>query len=138
MHMIDNLGGRLGSFDRLEKELAPGRRWSPFDRAIGAGAFFAERGGEPAQDGQARPRPRAKPPESPQIAGRPIRPCRIRLAAGFYLSGCMGPRQDIWRSEAAVPRRQTPPTMLAVPPARLRWRAASAIHGPTPSTHHLP
>jgi 3'-5' exoribonuclease len=41
--MIDNLGGRLGSFDRLEKELAPGRRWSGFDRAIGAGAFFAER-----------------------------------------------------------------------------------------------
>jgi 3'-5' exoribonuclease len=43
VHMIDNLGGRLGSFDRLEKELAPGRRWSQFDRAIGAGAFFAER-----------------------------------------------------------------------------------------------
>jgi 3'-5' exoribonuclease len=51
VHMIDNLGGRLGSFDRLEKELAPGRRWSSFDRAIGAGAFFAERGGEaPGQD----------------------------------------------------------------------------------------
>jgi len=46
VHMIDNLGGRLGSFDRLEKELAPGRRWSGFDRAIGAGAFFAERGGD--------------------------------------------------------------------------------------------
>jgi 3'-5' exoribonuclease len=43
VHMIDNLGGRLGSFDRLEKELAPGRRWSQFDRAIGSGAFFAER-----------------------------------------------------------------------------------------------
>jgi 3'-5' exoribonuclease len=43
VHMIDNLGGRLGSFDRLEKELAPGSSWSPFDRAIGAGAFFAER-----------------------------------------------------------------------------------------------
>ena len=43
VHMIDNLGGRLGSFDRLEKELSPGRRWSQFDRAIGAGAFFAER-----------------------------------------------------------------------------------------------
>jgi len=41
VHMIDNLGGRLGSFDRLEKELAPGSRWSPFDRAIGAGAFFS-------------------------------------------------------------------------------------------------
>ncbi len=41
VHMIDNLGGRLGSFDRLEKELAPGQRWSAFDRAIGSGALFA-------------------------------------------------------------------------------------------------
>jgi 3'-5' exoribonuclease len=49
VHMIDNLGGRLGSFDRLEKELAPGRRWSGFDRAIGAGAFFSAREGEQAQ-----------------------------------------------------------------------------------------
>jgi 3'-5' exoribonuclease len=47
VHMIDNLGGRLGSFDRLEKELAPGRRWSGFDRALGAGAYFAERPGAP-------------------------------------------------------------------------------------------
>jgi 3'-5' exoribonuclease len=52
VHMIDNLGGRLGSFDRIEKELAPGRRWSGFDRAIGAGAFFAERG---CEDGSAAP-----------------------------------------------------------------------------------
>src|SRR6202051_1792149 len=37
--MIDNLGGRLGSFDRLEKELAPGRSWSQFDRAINGSAF---------------------------------------------------------------------------------------------------
>jgi 3'-5' exoribonuclease len=43
VHMIDNLGGRLGSFDRLEKELAPGRRWSELDRAIGAAAFFPAR-----------------------------------------------------------------------------------------------
>ena len=43
VHMIDNLGGRLGSFDRIEKELAPGARWSSFDRGIGAGAWFAER-----------------------------------------------------------------------------------------------
>ncbi len=40
VHMIDNLGGRLGSFDRLEKELAPGAVWSTFDRALGGGAFF--------------------------------------------------------------------------------------------------
>jgi 3'-5' exoribonuclease len=49
VHMVDNLGGRLGSFDRLEKELAPGKRWSSFDRAIGGGAFFPERGVEPAE-----------------------------------------------------------------------------------------
>jgi 3'-5' exoribonuclease len=40
VHMMDNLGGRLGSFDRLEKELAPGAAWSSFDRALGSGAFF--------------------------------------------------------------------------------------------------
>lgn len=44
VHMVDNLGGRLGSFDRLERGLPPGRRWSGFDRAIGTGAFFPERG----------------------------------------------------------------------------------------------
>ncbi len=50
VHMIDNLGGRLGSFDRLEKELAKGERWSSFDRAIGSPAHFAAPallGGEP-------------------------------------------------------------------------------------------
>jgi 3'-5' exoribonuclease len=41
VHMIDNLGGRLGSFDRLEKELREGEHWSGFDRALGGGAYFA-------------------------------------------------------------------------------------------------
>ena len=41
VHMIDNLGGRLGSFDRLEKELPEGCTWSGFDRALGGGAWFA-------------------------------------------------------------------------------------------------
>ena len=50
VHMIDNLGGRLGSFDRLEKELPPGAVWSSFDRAIGGGAYF----GAQAQDGAER------------------------------------------------------------------------------------
>jgi 3'-5' exoribonuclease len=40
VHMIDNLGGKLGSFDRLEKELAPGASWTAFDRSIGASAYF--------------------------------------------------------------------------------------------------
>jgi predicted DNA-binding transcriptional regulator YafY len=43
VHFCDNLGGRLGSFDRLEKELPDGSRWSAYDRALGGGAFFAER-----------------------------------------------------------------------------------------------
>jgi 3'-5' exoribonuclease len=43
VHMIDNLGGRLGSFDRLEKQLPDGSRWSRYDRALGGGAFFADR-----------------------------------------------------------------------------------------------
>src|SRR3989440_7884328 len=46
VHMIDNLGGRLGSFDRLEKELPAGEQWSSFDKALGGGAYFAERAGE--------------------------------------------------------------------------------------------
>ena len=43
VHMIDNLGGRLGSFDRLEKALPDGSRWSGYDRALGGGAYFAAR-----------------------------------------------------------------------------------------------
>jgi 3'-5' exoribonuclease len=43
VHMIDNLGGRLGSFDRLEKELPDGSAWSPFDRALSGSAWFSER-----------------------------------------------------------------------------------------------
>jgi 3'-5' exoribonuclease len=43
VHMIDNLGGRLGSFDRLEKKLPPGTHWSGYDRALETSAYFAER-----------------------------------------------------------------------------------------------
>ena len=44
MHMIDNLGGTLGSFDRIEKGLADGERWSGFDRALsGLGVLRATR-----------------------------------------------------------------------------------------------
>jgi 3'-5' exoribonuclease len=45
VHMIDNLGGRLGSFDRLEKELPAGEQWSAYDKALGGGAYFALRAG---------------------------------------------------------------------------------------------
>ena len=43
VHFLDNLGGRLGSFDRLEKELPVGASWSAYDRALGGGAFFGAR-----------------------------------------------------------------------------------------------
>jgi 3'-5' exoribonuclease len=43
VHMIDNLGGRLGSFDRIEKSLADGERWSGYDRAIAGSAYFGAR-----------------------------------------------------------------------------------------------
>jgi len=55
VHMIDNLGGRLGSFDRVERELAPGQRWSSFDRALRAYAYFA-RGRESAFEPQSERR----------------------------------------------------------------------------------
>jgi 3'-5' exoribonuclease len=43
VHMIDNLGGTLGSFDRIEKALADGESWSSFDRGISGSAYFAKR-----------------------------------------------------------------------------------------------
>lgn len=43
VHMIDNLGGRLGSFDRIERQLPAGESWSGFDRALSGSAFFARR-----------------------------------------------------------------------------------------------
>jgi 3'-5' exoribonuclease len=41
VHALDNLGGKLGSFDRLEKELPDGETWSVFDRALAGSAYFA-------------------------------------------------------------------------------------------------
>jgi 3'-5' exoribonuclease len=52
VHMIDNLGGRLGSFDRIEKSLGDGERWSGFDRALSGSAYFGARAD--AAPGEAR------------------------------------------------------------------------------------
>ena len=40
VHMMDNLGGTLGSFDRIERELPEGQSWSRFDRGIDSAAYF--------------------------------------------------------------------------------------------------
>ncbi len=50
VHTIDKLGGTLGSFDRLQRSLADGERWSGFDRGISGSAFFAP----PAAEGGGR------------------------------------------------------------------------------------
>ena len=44
VHAIDNLGGKLGSFDRLEKGLQEGESWSRFDRALSGSAWFGRAG----------------------------------------------------------------------------------------------
>ena len=51
VHMIDNLGGTLGSFDRIEKTLADGASWSDFDRGLSTSAYFGRR--EPADGREA-------------------------------------------------------------------------------------
>ena len=43
VHFIDNLGGNLGSFDRIERTLVDGAGWSDFDRGISTSAYFAPR-----------------------------------------------------------------------------------------------
>jgi 3'-5' exoribonuclease len=43
VHAIDNLGGKLGSFDRIERELPDGEVWSRFDRGIDSAAYFRSR-----------------------------------------------------------------------------------------------
>jgi 3'-5' exoribonuclease len=43
VHAIDNLGGKLGSFDRIERALPEGEAWSRFDRGIDAAAYFRPR-----------------------------------------------------------------------------------------------
>jgi len=50
VHMIDNLGGTLGSFDRLEKALAEGECWTGFDRALSGSAYFGPRASDGARE----------------------------------------------------------------------------------------
>ncbi|MFA4928209.1 MAG: HD domain-containing protein [Patulibacter sp.] len=51
VHHVDDLAAQLGSFDRLQRELADGAQWSAFDRGVGGAAYFG-----PARDaGEADP-----------------------------------------------------------------------------------
>jgi 3'-5' exoribonuclease len=47
VHMADNLGSKLGSFDRIERALDAGAQWAGYDNGIGAVAYFGADGAEP-------------------------------------------------------------------------------------------
>lgn len=47
VHMADNLGSKLGSFDRVERALDAGAQWASYDNGIGAVAYFGAVGAEP-------------------------------------------------------------------------------------------
>lgn len=47
VHMADNLGSKLGSFDRVERALDAGAQWGNYDNGIGAVAYFGVDGAEP-------------------------------------------------------------------------------------------
>lgn len=47
VHMVDNLGSKLGSFDRVERSLDAGAQWAGYDNGIGAVAYFGTDGAEP-------------------------------------------------------------------------------------------
>ena len=65
VHFCDNLGGRLGSFDRLEKGLPAGAAWSGYDRALSASAYFGPcDGSKPADTAGALA---AAPPAAPPV-----------------------------------------------------------------------
>ena len=69
--MIDNLGGRLGSFDRLERELPAGEAWSSFDRALSGSAYF----GQNAPPEQSPPELRLTPLRGQWGAKRTVQRC---------------------------------------------------------------
>lgn len=43
VHYVDNLAGQQGNFDRVERTLRLGERWSDRDRALGGPAYFPRR-----------------------------------------------------------------------------------------------
>lgn len=47
VHMADNLGSKLGSFDRVERALDTGAQWASYDSGIGAVPYFGASGAEP-------------------------------------------------------------------------------------------
>jgi 3'-5' exoribonuclease len=56
VHMVDNLGATLGSYDRIESDLPAGEAWAGYDKGIGSVSFF----GSSQSDVTAQPPDRAR------------------------------------------------------------------------------
>jgi 3'-5' exoribonuclease len=50
VHMADNLGSKLGSFDRIERGLDAGAQWGSYDNGLGAVAYFGTDGAKPESE----------------------------------------------------------------------------------------
>jgi len=94
VHMIDNLGGRLGKLRPSRKELAPGLRWSGYDRRC-----KAARSSRTRRRSTFRPSRTDRPLEKPQIA--------IRAAPRVSL-----PTVEFYGSTDAKDREADPPAVV--------------------------
>ncbi|MCW3039749.1 MAG: hypothetical protein JWM31_1654, partial [Solirubrobacterales bacterium] len=75
VHFVDNLGGRLGAYDRLERSLPAGADWSAFDTVVGGGAYFGFRPQADASEVLADPAlsaPAPAPVVVPEVAPVPV------------------------------------------------------------------
>ena len=80
MHGVDTLGARLGSFDRLEKALPDGERWSGYDRGLGGGAYFGAPAGDDVAPEAAVAEVTATPADAAAVLGAADGPSRNRAA----------------------------------------------------------
>ena len=130
VHMIDNLGGRLGSFDRLEKELADGQAWSAFDRALGSGAVLrrAARGAAQAaastRRGLSRSPATSLVPAAPARRGSPSSPGRTRRSGAEVVGALLvgESRRGGAISAKPVDQRQRRAQVVDERRAGARWR----------------
>jgi 3'-5' exoribonuclease len=70
VHMADNLGSKLGSFDRIQAELDDGARWAGFDRGIGTSAYFGLSEVPPVPGAELRPESAPPSARSPRPTAR--------------------------------------------------------------------
>ena len=124
VHSMDNLGGKLGSFDRIERELPAGEAWSRFDRGIDSAAYF----GTPAVASPCGPA-RAREAEPAAVARMP-RPFPVRPSQEEGPSTrCIGAHEmttDVRRPRSSTSTPAAPSLSLASATCRSRPDEAAA------------